>query len=68
MLIYSNPFYIEDNGNGYDLDLRDAICRNCLKVLGRQENYRDIDEKFKFPEREKNEYKFCPYCGEELYG
>lgn len=67
MLIYSNPFYIKDNGNGYDLDERDAICSNCKKVIDRQKKYRNIDDTFKFSKREKEEWKYCPFCGEKLY-
>jgi DNA-directed RNA polymerase subunit RPC12/RpoP len=66
MLIYSNSFYIEDNGNGYDLDERDAICSKCHKVIDRQVKYRGTSEDFGFSTKEKEEYKYCPYCGEKI--
>jgi uncharacterized protein with PIN domain len=66
MFIYSNSFFIEDNGNGFSLDERDAICSNCKKVLDRQQKYKNIDKKFKFSDKEKNEWKYCPYCGKKL--
>jgi DNA-directed RNA polymerase subunit RPC12/RpoP len=67
MLVYSNPVYISDNGNGYSLDVRDVICSNCGKVIDRQEKYRNIYKDFAFSENEKEQWKFCPYCGEKLY-
>jgi hypothetical protein len=66
MLVYSNPHYIEDNGNGYALDERDAICSNCGKVIDRQKKYRKVDKEFGFSEREKDEWKYCPFCGTEI--
>lgn len=65
-MIYSNPFYIEDNGNGYSLYERDAICSKCHKVIDRQVKYKDIDNKFKFSTTEKQGYLHCPYCGAYL--
>ena len=64
-MIYSNPFYISDNGNGYSLYERDVICSNCHKVIDRQVKYRDYKE-FGFSSNEKSEWKYCPYCGAEL--
>lgn len=66
-MIYSNPFYIKNNGNGYSLHERDAICENCHKVIDRQQKYEGIDVDFKFSEREKKDFKHCPYCGIKLY-
>jgi DNA-directed RNA polymerase subunit RPC12/RpoP len=66
MITYSNPTYVSDNGNGYDLDERDAICSNCHKVIDRQEKYRGIDKRFGFSDNEKKKWKYCPYCGEKL--
>jgi predicted RNA-binding Zn-ribbon protein involved in translation (DUF1610 family) len=66
MLVYSNPVYIEDNGNGYDLDERDAICANCGKVIDRQKKYSGWKE-FGFSENVIEEWKYCPFCGEKLY-
>ena len=65
-MIYSNSFYIKDNGNGYSLDERDAICLGCHKVIDRQEKYRDIDKDFNFSNNEKKTWKHCPYCGHEF--
>lgn len=60
MLIYSGEFFTADNGNGYSLSERDAICGNCHKVVDRQKKY--LGEKaFKFSS-EKKDWKFCPYC------
>jgi RNA polymerase subunit RPABC4/transcription elongation factor Spt4 len=64
-MIYSNPFYIKDNGNGYSLYQRDAICEKCHRVIDRQEKYESYMD-FDFTSSEKREYKFCPYCGAEL--
>jgi len=65
-MIYSNPFYIKDNGNGYSLYIRDAICTKCHKIIDRQEKYEKIDSDFGFSNNEKKEWKHCPYCGEKL--
>lgn len=65
MLIFSNPFYIDDDGNGYALDERDAICASCHKIIDRQKKYRGVDTEFKF-DTNKIEWKYCPYCGEKL--
>ncbi|MDD4779198.1 MAG: hypothetical protein PHT02_01150 [Tissierellia bacterium] len=66
MLVYSNSFYIADNGNGYSLDVRDAICSNCHKVIDRQKKYKNMDSDFGFSDNEKREWKYCPYCGEKF--
>jgi DNA-directed RNA polymerase subunit RPC12/RpoP len=66
MLIYSDSFYAKSNGNGYDLDERDAICSNCNNILDRQIKYRTIDTKFRFSTNEKDKWRNCPYCGEKL--
>ena len=65
MLIYSNEFYISNNGNGYELYERDAICGNCGYVLDRQERYKG-NKDFTFSETIKTKWKFCPVCGEKL--
>jgi len=67
MLFYSGPFYTEDNGSGYDLDERDAICTRCGKLIDRQVKYRGIDKEFKFSSNEKREWEYCPFCGEKLH-
>lgn len=68
MLIYSGSFYVEDNGNGYDLDERDAICSKCNNIIDRQEKYRGIYKGWKFSDSKKDAWRHCPYCGENLYG
>ena len=65
-MIYSNPFYTDDNGNGYSLYERDAICLNCHKVIDRQKKYKNIDKDFNFSDNEKKNWKNCPYCGHEF--
>lgn len=67
MLIYSNSFYIEDNGAGYDLDVRDAICNSCGKVFCRQEKYRGISREWTFAKSGYDAFRYCPYCGKSLY-
>lgn len=74
MLIYStetliiahadkrNPYY----NHHYDRYVRDAACSKCGRALGEQVKYPDFDKEFKFELVEKNNYKFCPYCGEKL--
>jgi hypothetical protein len=67
MLIYSESHYVANNGNGYSLDERDAICSNCHNAIDRQEKYRGVDKSFGFSESEKKAWRYCPYCGTELY-
>mgnify|MGYP000984424521 CR=1 FL=1 len=67
MIIYSDSFYIGDNGNGYNLDVRDVICSNCHNIIDRQEKYRGIDKDYKFSNTNKSKWKNCPYCGKFLY-
>lgn len=58
-------------GYGYKYYERDAICNKCGVVLGSQRAYNEYkepkEEEFVFEEREKNNYDYCPYCGEQLY-
>jgi len=58
--------YIKDNGNGYSLEERDAICSKCHTVIDRQKKYEGIDKKFNFSTNEKHKYTHCPYCGNEF--
>ena len=62
MLIYSTPKFIK----GYDCYEREALCSNCGKSIGIQNKYEQHSE-FSFEIREKKDYRFCPYCGAELY-
>jgi DNA-directed RNA polymerase subunit RPC12/RpoP len=66
VLIFSDSFYIKDNGNGYALDTRDAICSKCYQIIDRQVKYRDYNKEFQFSVTEKGQWKHCPYCGERL--
>ena len=66
-MFYSGSFYIDDNGNGYSLEKRDAICSSCGKIIGRQVKYKGIDNDFDFSDNEKQDYKYCPYCGNSLF-
>ena len=68
MLVYSSGhFNPKRNGHGYEYYSRDAICGECGSVIGKQDCY-DTKEpkKYFFYDREKNDYKFCPYCGKKL--
>lgn len=66
-VIYTEPRYIgKINGHGYERYEREVYCV-CGKKIGTQTKY-DGWEHFSFDSREKEEYKFCPYCGKELKG
>ena len=65
MLWFFNERYTQDNGNGYDLYTRDAVCSKCAKVIAKQEKYCDIYKDFKFTNGE-GAWEFCPFCGERL--
>jgi hypothetical protein len=66
MLICSNPFYVNDNGNGYSLDVRDVICSECHIVIDRQKKYKG-NKDFEFSDNYKKDFKYCPFCGSGLY-
>ena len=63
MLIYTEPRYVAPSRatNHYEYYERDVLCNKCGKTIGRQRKY---NKDFHFNEREKSNYKFCPYCGE----
>ena len=65
MLIYTEPRYVPSSRatNYYDYYERDVLCNKCGKTIGKQSKYTDG---FYFNEREKANYKFCPYCGESF--
>ena len=69
MLVYSNSFYEQANitNSGYDREIRDAICNQCGKVVGRQQKYCGIDDDWSFEKRDYNDFKYCPYCGRSVY-
>lgn len=67
-VIYTEPYFKgkDAGGHGYERYIRDVYCV-CGKKIGTQTKY-DGWEHFSFDNREKEEYKFCPYCGKELKG
>jgi hypothetical protein len=65
MLIYSNPFYHEDDGR--QIEERDALCSICYNVVDRQEKYEGIHDDFVFSTDKARLWKCCPYCGKDLY-
>ena len=56
-----DPYY----NHSYDRYVRDAICGACGKLIGEQNKYPSFDKKFYFGD-EKDEYMFCPYCGNKF--
>ena len=52
------------NGHGYEHYEREVYC-TCGKKIGTQSKYYNWTE-FSFDSREKNEYRFCPYCGHKF--
>ena len=66
-VIYTEPrFKGKVMGHGYEYYEREVYCA-CGKKIGTQSKYDGWDN-FCFNEREKKDYKFCPYCGKELKG
>ena len=60
----TNPYY----NHSYGRTVREVRCASCLKVIGEQVKY-EMFNKFTFEqadEREKDDYKYCPYCGHEF--
>ena len=66
MLIYTEPQYhgLRPGGHGYEHYTREVYC-TCGKRIGKQTKYADWDD-FSYDDREKAEYKFCPYCGNKI--
>lgn len=62
-VIYTEPrFQGKDaRGCGYEKYIREVYC-TCGKKIGTQTKYDSWGE-FYFDDKEKAEYKFCPYCG-----
>ena len=61
-VIHTEPRYIgKVNGHGYERYEREVYCA-CGKKIGTQSKYDGWDD-FHFDNKEKAEYKFCPYCG-----
>lgn len=65
-VIYTEPCFKgkDARGHGYERYERDVYCV-CGKKIGTQTKYDGWDN-FSFDDREKADYKFCPYCGKEL--
>jgi len=66
MLLYGKERYIKDNGNGYDLYERDAICDGCHESFN-QKKYCGIYKDFEFDGYGMSEWIYCPFCGSKLY-
>lgn len=65
-VIYTEPRFRgkDSNGHGYERYEREVYCV-CGKKIGTQTKYNGWDN-FSFDDREKANYKFCPYCGKEF--
>ena len=65
-VIYTEPCFKDKDarGHGYAKYIREVYC-TCGKKIGTQSKY-DGWKNFSFNEKEKIEYKFCPYCGKDL--
>ena len=56
-----NPYY----NHSYDRYVRYAFCFECVKTIGEQKMYPDVDTDFHFCD-ERDNYTHCPYCGHEF--
>ena len=67
-VIYTDPCFKgkDIGGHGYERYIRGVYCV-CGKKIGTQTKYDGWDD-FYFDDREKENYKFCPYCGKVLKG
>lgn len=71
-MLYTDKIFIKAHQNrtnsyynhSYDREVRYAICSKCGKILGEQVKYPNFDKVFHFS-NEKDDYKYCPYCGHE---
>ena len=67
MMIYSTPRFIKAGRSSYyDCYEREGLCNTCGHSLGIQHKYPDW-KNFRFEIREKENYKYCPYCGKPLF-
>ena len=66
MLIYTESQYHgkRAGGHGYEHYTREVYC-TCGKKIGTQIKLQGWDN-FIFEDKEKAEYKFCPYCGTKI--
>lgn len=62
-VIYTEPRF-DKSDRRYDKYIREVYCV-CGKKIGTQTKYVDCNN-FTFDEREKQNYKFCPYCGKPI--
>ena len=62
-VIYTEPCFKgkDARGHGYERYERSVYC-TCGKCIGTQTKYKGY-QNFYFDDREKADYKFCPYCG-----
>ncbi len=64
-VIYTEPKY-HNGRSGYEFYTREVYC-TCGKRLGTQTKYHGQDNfSFDYDDRDKAEYKFCPFCGKEI--
>ena len=65
-VIYTEPQFKGKTagGHGYERYEREVYCA-CGKKIGNQTKYENWDD-FAFDDKEKANYKFCPYCGNPL--
>ena len=66
MKIFSEPWFIKDNRQGYPLFERDCICSRCGKSIGIQQKFIGVYKDFKFSNRSIDDWIYCPYCGREI--
>lgn len=73
-MVYSSKTFIKAHqditkpryNHSYDRYTREAICSACGTVIGEQDHYTDWTEGAWRFQNEKDNYKFCPYCGHEF--
>lgn len=73
-MVYSSTEFIRAHqdvtqrryNHSYDRYVREAICSKCGTAIGEQDCYPDFPNLgFQFQD-EKDNYKFCPYCGHKF--
>lgn len=71
-ILYKNEIFIKANPyehnyyyHTHDRWEREAYC-DCGNLIGTQVKY-SKRKKFYYKDIEKEDYKFCPYCGEKLH-
>jgi DNA-directed RNA polymerase subunit RPC12/RpoP len=57
-----DPYY----NHSYARHVRDVLCGACGKIIGEQVKY-EIEKQFHFENKEKDDYRFCPYCGHRFW-